>query len=81
LINRFEDRQGLEARLARLVEAIGEPVPFGERTIYPGGSVGAAVAPHDGTDRAELQHRADLALYRAKAAGRGRWLVFSVDMD
>lgn len=75
------DRPALEARLARLVAAIGEPVSFGERTIYPGGSIGAALAPHDGTDRAELQHRADLALYRAKAAGRGRWLIYSDDMD
>jgi EAL domain-containing protein (putative c-di-GMP-specific phosphodiesterase class I) len=75
------DRTALEARLGRIVAAIGEPVPFGERTIYPGGSLGACIAPHDGTDRVELQHRADLALYRAKAAGRGRWLVYSDDMD
>jgi diguanylate cyclase (GGDEF)-like protein len=75
------DRSALEARLGRIVAAIGEPVPFGERTIYPGGSLGACIAPHDGTDRVELQHRADLALYRAKAAGRGRWLVYSDDMD
>jgi diguanylate cyclase (GGDEF)-like protein len=74
-------RRALDSRLADLVTAIGEPVAFGERTIYPGGSLGAAVAPHDGSDRIELQHRADLALYRAKAAGRGRWLVFSDDMD
>lgn len=81
ILTALVDRPDLEARLARLVAAIGEPIPFGERTIYPGGSLGAAVAPHDGTDRAELQHRADLALYRSKAAGRGRWLIYSDEMD
>lgn len=81
ILTALGDRPDLEARLARLVAAIGEPIPFGERTIYPGGSLGAAVAPHDGTDRAELQHRADLALYRSKAAGRGRWLIYSDEMD
>ena len=35
-------------------------------------SIGLAASPHDATSRQELVHRADLAAYRAKAAGGNR---------
>jgi diguanylate cyclase (GGDEF)-like protein len=47
----------------------------------PGGSIGIAVAPHDGTDSDELLNRADRALYRAKADGRGRVLRYDSTLD
>ncbi|MEJ1161072.1 putative bifunctional diguanylate cyclase/phosphodiesterase [Prosthecomicrobium sp. N25] len=74
-------RQEVENRLSQIVAEIARPVSFGERTIYPAASVGCAIAPVDGTDRAEIQHKADLALYRAKGGGRGRWFLFEPDMD
>ena len=39
--------------------------------IEIGASVGIALAPHDGIDADELLKRADMALYAAKADGRG----------
>lgn len=81
VIRTAPDRAEIEARLAAIVAEIARPIAWQDRTIYPGGSVGCAVAPEHGTERALLQHKADLALYRAKAGGRGRWLVFSPDMD
>jgi diguanylate cyclase (GGDEF)-like protein len=39
-------------------------------------SIGLAVFPEDGVDRAELIERADLALYHAKATGRDRVVGF-----
>jgi diguanylate cyclase (GGDEF)-like protein len=65
-------------------------VPF---TIHPdgagGGTVqvrvglsrGIALAPEDAEDATELMRRADSALYRAKAEGRGRFRRFTADMD
>jgi diguanylate cyclase (GGDEF)-like protein len=47
----------------------------------PGCSIGIAVAPHDGTDSDELLNRADRALYRAKADGRGRVLRYDSTLD
>jgi predicted signal transduction protein with EAL and GGDEF domain len=47
----------------------------------PGGTIGIAVAPHDGTDSDELLNRADRALYRAKADGRGRVLRYDSTLD
>jgi diguanylate cyclase (GGDEF)-like protein len=43
----------------------------------PGISIGAAAFPADATDPDALYHAADLALYRAKNAGRNRFQRFS----
>lgn len=39
------------------------------------------MAPEDGLDRTELIRKADIALYKAKMAGRGRYLFFTPSMD
>ncbi|MCA3572213.1 bifunctional diguanylate cyclase/phosphodiesterase, partial [Bradyrhizobium sp.] len=44
-------------------------------------SIGIAVFPRDAVDEAQLRHNADLALYRAKHAGRGRACVFTASVD
>ena len=43
-------------------------------------SIGIAVAPHDGADADEILKNADLALYRAKAVGRGAYCFFDPEM-
>ena len=42
-----------------------------------GGSIGWALAPHDGADVEALLRNADLALYEAKRSGRGRVVAYS----
>ncbi|MBY0336120.1 MAG: EAL domain-containing protein [Acetobacteraceae bacterium] len=49
--------------------------------VRVGISFGLAVAPEDAQDASELMRRADAALYRAKAQGRGRWRRFAPEMD
>lgn len=44
-------------------------------------SIGIALAPADGFDAATLLRCADMALYRAKAEGRGTWRFFEAQMD
>lgn len=44
-------------------------------------SVGIAMAPDHGCDSAALLARADIAMYAAKAAGKGRHKIFSADME
>ena len=45
-----------------------------------GVSIGIALAPHDGVTNDDLIRNADLALYAAKDAGRGRYEFFSEDL-
>src|SRR5581483_3899875 len=49
--------------------------------IVIGASIGLALAPSDGTDPDSLLRNADMALYRAKADGRGVAHFFEPEMD
>jgi diguanylate cyclase (GGDEF)-like protein/PAS domain S-box-containing protein len=44
-------------------------------------SIGIAIFPTDGHDATTLLNNADAALYRAKAAGRGKTRFFEIEMD
>jgi diguanylate cyclase (GGDEF)-like protein len=60
----------------RIVEALAEPLEIDGRRIYVSASIGIALCPDDADDAEELMRRADLALYRAKNAGRNTWRFF-----
>jgi diguanylate cyclase (GGDEF)-like protein len=65
----------------RLVEAIGAPYDVQGHQIVIGLSVGISVTPDDGSDPDQLLKNADMALYRAKADGRGTFRFFEAGMD
>ena len=69
------------ALAARIVEALGVPYQIGDHHVLVGASVGIAIAPSDGDSADELLKNADLALYRAKEAGRGTFHFYETDMD
>jgi diguanylate cyclase (GGDEF)-like protein len=66
---------------SRLIEAISEPYEVGGHEVHVGASVGIAVSPIDSTDPDTLLKHADMALYRAKSEGRGRWSLFEQEMN
>ncbi len=69
-------------RLARrIVECIAQPYEFDGQRIVIGCSVGISLSPSDGTTGEKLLKNADVALYRAKAEGRGIWRFFETEMD
>ena len=65
----------------RLVEAVGAPYELDGHHVEIGVSVGIALAPGDGASAGALLRHSDMALYRAKAAGRGTWCYFEPGMD
>jgi diguanylate cyclase (GGDEF)-like protein len=65
----------------RLINALGAPYLLGGHQINVGVSIGIVVAGGDGEDSDTLLKNADLALYRAKADGRGTWRFFEPEMD
>jgi diguanylate cyclase (GGDEF)-like protein/PAS domain S-box-containing protein len=70
------------AQLAqRLRDALEAPYELGGQLINIDASIGIACAPGDGTDADQLLKNADMALYRAKADGRGTYRFFERAMD
>jgi diguanylate cyclase (GGDEF)-like protein len=73
--------QSAELLARKLVEIIGRPPPFDNQLVHSGVSVGIAVAPTDGLEAEQLMKCADLALYQAKAKGRGAYEFFRPEME
>ncbi len=65
----------------RIVERVGLPYHFDGQLVQIGISVGITMAPKDHKSPAVLMKNADLALYRAKADGRGVWRLYDPQMD
>jgi diguanylate cyclase (GGDEF)-like protein/PAS domain S-box-containing protein len=65
----------------RLVEVISAPYEIDDHQIIIGVSIGISLSPQDGDNPDELLKNADLALYRAKADGRGTYRFFETGMD
>jgi diguanylate cyclase (GGDEF)-like protein len=65
----------------RIVESLRQPFSYLGQRFNVGVSLGVALAPHNGDALDILLARADLALYRAKLAGRGGYCFFEESMD
>jgi diguanylate cyclase (GGDEF)-like protein len=76
-----EDDEWLEYILDQVQDEIGRPIMIGRRELFASLSMGAAVAPRDGNDPDDLLRKADIALYDAKANGRGRRSFFEQNME
>jgi diguanylate cyclase (GGDEF)-like protein/PAS domain S-box-containing protein len=81
VLQRGPQPQSAERLARRLVEIIGHPPPLEHQSMHVGVSVGIAIAPDHGLDADELMKCADLALYQAKAKGRGAYQLFEPEME
>jgi diguanylate cyclase (GGDEF)-like protein len=65
----------------QIIEAINKPFDIGGHHVVVRSSVGIAFGPTDAKTPEQLLRHADLALYRAKADGRGTFRFFEAGMD
>ncbi|MDQ1699144.1 MAG: hypothetical protein QOG34_1007 [Frankiaceae bacterium] len=68
-----------EQQAARLLTALSTPMVIGGQQVTGTASIGIAVATH-GITAGDLLRNADVAMYRAKAVGGGRYEVFQPAM-
>lgn len=66
---------------SRIIAKISVPIEVGEDSFNVGASVGIALCPEHGKDQDELLKSADIAMYKAKRDGRGRFHFFEKKMD
>ena len=82
ILHRSTDQPAQAERLAqRIVKALSEPYELeGNRAIIAV-SIGIALATDVDVTADQLLKNADMALYRAKAEGRGTYRFFALEMD
>lgn len=71
----------LEAMASRILTRLRQPFRIGLIEVYTGCSLGIALAPQHGNDRESVIRNADIAMYTAKENGRGKFCVFSPEMN
>ncbi|RYY23770.1 MAG: EAL domain-containing protein [Sphingomonadales bacterium] len=74
------DRVAINELATRIIESLSHPYYINGSRCMIGASIGIAVSPYDAGNSDELVRNADLALYAAKGAGRGRARFFSSDL-
>ncbi len=65
----------------KIVDIMALPFEVDGGEIYIGASLGYSLFPRDGKTVAELLHKSDIALYKAKLEGRNRALEYKPSMD
>ena len=75
-------RQVTDASLiaGKILAELTRPFRYGEQELQPCGSIGIALYPGDARTAGDLLKHADIALYRAKKAGRGECHHFEAEM-
>jgi diguanylate cyclase (GGDEF)-like protein/PAS domain S-box-containing protein len=59
-----------------IISALNVPVSIGDHEIVPRASIGVVLSSSGGEDPADLMQAADVAMYAAKAGGKGRYAVY-----
>ena len=81
LIGDVESLGAIEAAARAMVEEMSTPFEIGGNCLRVGASIGIARAIDVGSDLGALLRCADMALYQAKADGRGAWRIFEPGME
>jgi diguanylate cyclase (GGDEF)-like protein len=76
-----EQPRGAIVLAQRIIAALSSPFDLDGHQVVIGASIGIALAPGDSEQGEGLLKAADLALYRAKADGRGLYRLFEPEMD
>jgi diguanylate cyclase (GGDEF)-like protein len=80
ILRNVSDPDGARTVADRVIESVQLPVNIAGRDHFVHASVGITLFPDDGAEIDTLMRNADLAMYRAKEAGRGRALFFDPRM-
>ncbi|HWY23615.1 MAG TPA: EAL domain-containing protein, partial [Nevskia sp.] len=77
IFNDVGSREELEPTIARIFQMVAAPVTVDGHELMITPSIGGCIFPADGADSTSLLKYADIAMYHAKAAGRGNMQWFS----
>ncbi len=81
LLSSIKDVDQVVMTLERIIELMAEPFEIDGHELYTPTSIGVAVFPQDGNDAETLIKNADVALYKAKEAGRNCFMFYNPDQN
>lgn len=81
LVVPFRSIASVEALCTDILDAVSQPFDIDGQNVFIGISIGISTFPQHGNESSELVRKADVALYHAKASGRGRYAIFGAHMD
>lgn len=65
----------------RILNTLKEPFHINDNECFIGASIGISMYPQDGDNLETLEKHADIAMYRAKAAGKNGYKYYNTDMS
>jgi diguanylate cyclase (GGDEF)-like protein len=81
LLLNLDNLDECEGALARVLDAIAQPVAVDSQQVTVTASIGVSMYPSDAGDTDMLLRHADQAMYMAKEAGRNRYYLFDPFRD
>ena len=80
LLEDVESHETVAAVCERLLEGLAQPVELGDAAPIVGASIGYAMSGPEVQTSDDLLRNADIAMYAAKAGGRGQIVAFRPDL-
>lgn len=81
LVRRGDDSDRVAEVAQGMLDAVAAPLELEGVELHGSGSIGVAICPDDGQDFDSLLKKADIAMYRAKEAGRNAFRFFDAQMN
>ena len=81
LIEQYESAMQVAGVAQKIIDQAGEPYFFDGHEFHISASIGIATYPNDGQDADTLRKHADIAMYRAKEAGKNQYQFYSPHMN
>lgn len=77
LLREVHTSEDVTVVLRKIMREIQQPLVVQQISCRLGASIGVAIYPQDGIEPKDLLNKSDQALYKAKAAGRNKFLFYS----
>jgi diguanylate cyclase (GGDEF)-like protein/PAS domain S-box-containing protein len=80
LLTELRDPEDAAHMAGRILAGLADPIGTIDQELHVSASIGITISPADGSDPAHLLRNAELAMYRAKEAGRNNFHFFTEDL-